>query len=641
MTSYGIEREQKHGVEENGCLAVGRVVGALAPVALALACVAAAAPQAASSRVAARPRTLLVTRYPIRAFAQDGGRIAWIGPIGRCGHYLHIRTIRTGTTATIPRIGCGLGAHTVWPGKLALAGRAAAWEEGSCGNTECHLRIASANADARGERVVDRLHLGLDPGNGYPEPTPLFAGTGGLLVYYAPGAAVVKRILRGKAHPLFKVQDPLALALGGGGVEAVRQLLRPGDGCGCLNEPNWSPDGKRIAFLDGRFSRFETRPAELAVMNMDGSARHDLTSDRRLRFSLDWSPDGQKLVYGYFVAGVGGHLEIAVANADGSGSIDLAQGQSPAWSPDGTKIAFGRVVANSAQIFVMDANGTNVHQLTSAGAEASSPAWSPDGTRIAYSLGGILQVMNANGSDQHQLGTRVGSEPDWSPDGSQIVFNDGGGLSVIGADGTGLRRLTSGPDGTPKWSPDGKKILFASTRDDILNSEDQEQLELYLVDADGGNVHTLTFTKPNLWGSPAAFYSSRGRLISAFEARGLPRGIALAGGIAAVGSFESGVDQITLFDARTGGQLGVVLLGSGTDFSVAGASAHKVVFRIGSRIAALDVRSRRILTLARAAAKPLDLSVSGHRVAWAENFGPGGDDLVHGHARIRALHLPD
>jgi hypothetical protein len=151
----------------------------------------------------------------------------------------------------------------------------------------------------------------------------------------------------------------------------------------------------------------------------------------------------------------------------------------------------------------------------------------------------------------------------------------------------------------------------------------------------------LTFTKPNEWGSPAAVHSTRGRLVSAFEAGGLPRGIALAGGVAAVGSLTNGVDQITLFDARTGGQLGVVPLGSGTDFSVAGASARRVVFRIGSRIAALDVRSRRIVTLARAAAKPLDLSVSGRRVAWAENFGLGGDDLVHGHARIRALHLPD
>src|SRR5436190_18048545 len=108
---------------------------------------------------------------------------------------------------------------------------------------------------------------------------------------------------------------------------------------------------------------------------------------------------------------------IAVSNADGSnpvalttsvGSTDGSSDSEPNWSPDGQRIGFGRswpVAGNNGrcQVFVMNADGSSVRQLTRDDLCARSPAWSTDGSGIAFtgSTPGILFV-NADGS-----GTRV------------------------------------------------------------------------------------------------------------------------------------------------------------------------------------------------------------------------------------------
>lgn len=80
------------------------------------------------------------------------------------------------------------------------------------------------------------------------------------------------------------------------------------------------------------------------------------------------------------------------------------------FSPDGTKIAFISTASGEAQIYVANADGTNVKQLTS-GAVNAQPVWSPDGTRIMFSSNRAkkdgteyeLYTMNADGSDQQML----------------------------------------------------------------------------------------------------------------------------------------------------------------------------------------------------------------------------------------------
>jgi TolB protein len=77
--------------------------------------------------------------------------------------------------------------------------------------------------------------------------------------------------------------------------------------------------------------------------------------------------------------------------------------------------------------------------------------------------------------------------PAWSPTGDQIVFNGLFGLQVQSVDGKQSYQLTSDRyDATPVWSPDGKKVAFVRRQHD--------HWEIYVVDADGGNVRRLTDT---------------------------------------------------------------------------------------------------------------------------------------------------
>ena len=110
-----------------------------------------------------------------------------------------------------------------------------------------------------------------------------------------------------------------------------------------------------------------------------------------------------------------------------------------------------------------------------------------------------------------------------------------------------------------------------------------------------------------------------------------PAPVVLAGNIAAVLNTAAG--QISLYNAFTGTQLASVAVANANNVSLVGGDTQWLVFHIGRAISALNVNTHQIVPLTRTAPNPLDVSLSGHRVAWAEN--------IHGHGRIRALELPN
>jgi Tol biopolymer transport system component len=147
--------------------------------------------------------------------------------------------------------------------------------------------------------------------------------------------------------------------------------------------PDWSPDGRKIAFTTNRDGN-----QEIYLMNADGSAATRLTNNTASDRGPKWSPDGTRIA---FESNRDGNWEIYVVSAtDGSGPINLtnyaADDANPAWSPDGGMVAFSRMrlakgaAAPHFQVFTMKSDGTLQTQLTfpSHPEETNTyPSWSP------------------------------------------------------------------------------------------------------------------------------------------------------------------------------------------------------------------------------------------------------------------------
>lgn len=292
-------------------------------------------------------------------------------------------------------------------------------------------------------------------------------------------------------------------------------------GCGAaVNEPEppsgpllfqWVSPGKDTIFIQ---ASVESDPIPLSG---DTLAVNDVHPD--------WSPDGKQIA---FVAEFYGYKEIWIADGDGSnprrlyaGTSDMPWAEHPAWSPDGRRIAFEvtdreptyEVSTRSALIQIDVTSGETV-EIASRGADEgilSEPRWSPDGTAIVCSLGrfdraGTTFTGQALAVLRYQAG--VWSDPqlitdysdfagyaDWGGPDGRIVFATGDpsgfffivdnhkdvmtsdaptsrDIFTISADGSNRLDVTAGTEvashaGQPSWAPDGRIAFTAwSTGDD-------------------------------------------------------------------------------------------------------------------------------------------------------------------------------
>jgi Tol biopolymer transport system component len=208
----------------------------------------------------------------------------------------------------------------------------------------------------------------------------------------------------------------------------------------------------------------------------------------------------------------------------------------PFWSPDGQSIVFESNRAGNHDIWVMNADGSDVRRLTDHPALDETPVFSPDGGRIVFASEreGELDVfsMRADGSDLVNLTrnpTADDDHPKFSRDGRLIAFNskrhDGETyqLWVMNADGTHPRRITEHIDWDtfPSFSSDGSRILFRRVLPTGGWSSSGRDSEIFVIDADGYGARNLS-RHPAFDGYPD--WSHDGRFIafaSDREARGV------------------------------------------------------------------------------------------------------------------------
>jgi Tol biopolymer transport system component len=245
--------------------------------------------------------------------------------------------------------------------------------------------------------------------------------------------------------------------------------------------------------------------AESAVV--DPVAGNDTASAIVLVRAAQTGPEG-KLA---FVSYRDGDAEIYLTNADGSGVINLTNNPAydwePAWSPDGTQLVFNSDRSGAEELWLMNADGTNPTRLTYNGSNGTGFVWSPDGSRIAWQNWDSISdnydicVINTDGTGFSNLNndTDYQDRPQWSPDGTRILYqgdvidvssgNDFPDVFVMNADGSGKTNLTNSPE-AGEFAP-----VWSPDGTLIAFSRSYDEPGIYVMNADGTNQVNLTETE--------------------------------------------------------------------------------------------------------------------------------------------------
>jgi TolB protein len=248
---------------------------------------------------------------------------------------------------------------------------------------------------------------------------------------------------------------------------------------GSVAHPDFSRDGSRLVFE--QLSR-DTSHTQIYVATADGAKIHRIALCKPPscldHYAPSWSPDGKQLA----ISTDGGKLTSDGPTRFGLAIIDVAseevhpivdhpaiQGQDlfPRWSPDGKQLVFwrDRFLGGSVKtaIFIVNADGSGLQQLTPWSMLAGDPDWSPDGSLIVFTTHPLFEFSEGEESELYTM----------RPDGSEV------------------RALTSyGPDGPratqPRWTPDGKAILYTRLSQAALPRE------IWVINGDGtGDVPVL------------------------------------------------------------------------------------------------------------------------------------------------------
>lgn len=234
---------------------------------------------------------------------------------------------------------------------------------------------------------------------------------------------------------------------------------------------------------------------DIFVANADGTGAVDLTNNAFDDTDPSVSPDGTRVL---FASNRGGSYDIYVINLNGSGPAIRLTGSFgperwPSWSPDGNKILYSRfdplLPGAGYDIVQANADGSNATDLYSSSLPGDDrhAVYQPDGTHIVWSRangGTQLWEMDSTGQNPAQLvgSATVDVNPTWSPDSTRLAWDCSSAICVWGADGYTISAIT-GPIaglGRVAWSPDGKYLLYS------------DSTGIKRVNLDGSGLTTIT-----------------------------------------------------------------------------------------------------------------------------------------------------
>lgn len=299
----------------------------------------------------------------------------------------------------------------------------------------------------------------------------------------------------------------IALMLAGGSSDGVAGRRAPAPSFKTCYHPFWSPDGRRIVFTANVASDDENDDAdEMWLVDADGTDLQEIVANGLDKSNPTWSPDGAAIAFymhrddqrDLFLYRLRSREVVHLLDWPDSYDGD------PFWSPDGRRIYFS---SNSTRlsdrtevdwdIFVMDADGSDVRRVTDFPRGQFSPALSPDGASLVYSWartdGNIdLVRLDLDGGDA----TTLTDNPDWdvhghwSPDGTRILYaaRRQGRLGVyhMNADGGDVVPLFVDDESdalNPVWSPDGSRVAYCSNEGGAW--------DLFLMNADGSERRAI------------------------------------------------------------------------------------------------------------------------------------------------------
>jgi len=234
---------------------------------------------------------------------------------------------------------------------------------------------------------------------------------------------------------------PRSYIIGTDGVGEISSTLPKGLG----ENLEWSPNNKWVAYENHYVNGFEN--SVIYIMSSNGIRRIRVPTLDNANYRPTWSPDGSQIAYythtGIYKLNVACMLRSEQENC-AVVPVFLSKGQFPDWSPDGKLIVYVEIDYSGSgndRVLVINAEGQDVPTdiTPPQSSYCHHPKWSPDGKRIVVGCGGEIYVMNADGSNVEQF-IDGGGYPSWSPDGTKIAFvssRDGLGKCIGGLCGSG------------------------------------------------------------------------------------------------------------------------------------------------------------------------------------------------------------